>query len=240
MTVAYWLVRLYPVAFRERWGADLAEEARRSGPRSWPNLLVNAADVWLHPTVWPARSPVQRQSRATAMAVMVTCVGWFVAHLTVEDTRGFPRALDVCAALVVVGLLLVAPRPAPSALATIGGRLLHRLAGPAALGVVVVAVVHGTDGPFTSPIRLALLICWWGSWTWAVVQVARTVADLDPDQAVHPPTFRLGIRVLAAAAAATGVTQSAAAVAASAPASATIGLCLLAAPLFLRPPETAS
>lgn len=240
MTVAQWLVRLYPRPFRERWGADLTAEARLSGPRSWPNLLIGAADLWLHPTVWPARSPVQRQSRATAMAMTVTCVGWFAAHLTVEDSRGFPWALDICAVSVVAGLLLAAPRPAPSALAAIGRRLLRRLAGPALLGVAVVAVVHSTDGQFTSPIRLVLLVCWWGSWGSAVIQVARTVADLEPDPAGQPPSFRVGIRVLAAAAAATGATQSAAAVSSSAPASAALGLCLLAAAPLLRPPETAT
>ncbi len=34
MTVAQRLVRLYPRAFRDRWGTDLAAEVRTSGPRS--------------------------------------------------------------------------------------------------------------------------------------------------------------------------------------------------------------
>ncbi|WP_328617172.1 hypothetical protein OHS18_13055 [Amycolatopsis sp. NBC_00355] len=59
---------------------------------------------------------------------------------------------------------------------TIGRRLLLRLAGPAALGITVVAVVHGT---FTLPIRLTLLLCWWGSWGLAVIQVAATLALLE-------------------------------------------------------------
>lgn len=184
MTVAQGLVRLYPRAFRDRWGADLAVEVRTSGPRSWPNLLAGVADMWLHPAAWPARSAAQRQARVVAVAVIVTGIGWFAAHLMVEGTRGLPRMLDVCAVAVVAGLLLAVPRPAPATLKAIGRRLLRRLAGPAVLGVAVVAVVHGTGGSFVPPIRLAVLACWWGSWGWAVIQVARTIAGVGSDPAV--------------------------------------------------------
>jgi hypothetical protein len=241
MTVAQWLVRLYPRAFRDRWGADLAAEVRASGPRSWPNLLAGAADVWLHPAVWPARSVAQRQTRVAAMAVIVTGIGWFAAHLTVEDTPDLPRVLDLCAVAVLAGLVLVAPWPAPATLMAIGRRLLRRLAGPAVLGFAVIVVVHGTDGSFAPPVRLALLGCWWGSWGLAVIQTGRTIAGLGADPALPalPRRFRLGIRVLAVAAAATGATQLVAALPGPAPASAVLGLCLLAAPRFLRSPETA-
>ncbi|MDT7804726.1 MAG: hypothetical protein QOI78_8159 [Actinomycetota bacterium] len=238
MTVAQGLVRLYPRAFRDRWGADLAADVGASGARSWPNLLVSAADVWLHPAVWPARSASQRQARVAAMAVIVTGLGWFAVHLTVEDARGLPQALDACAVAVVAGLVLVAPRPAPATLTVLGRRLLRGLAGPAVLGVLVVAVVHGSDGSFAPPIRLTLLLCWWGAWGLAVIQVARVVAGIGPSASVPPRRFRLGVRVLATSAAAIGATQLVAAVSTSAPASAALGLCLLAAPVVLRPPET--
>ncbi|MFG1643263.1 hypothetical protein ACGFMK_23465 [Amycolatopsis sp. NPDC049252] len=240
MTVAQGLVRLYPRAFRDRWGADLAAEVRTSGPRSWPNLLAGVADMWLHPAAWPARSAAQRQARLVAMAVIVTGIGWFAAHLMIEGTRGLPRMLDVCAVAVVAGLLLAVPRPAPATLTALGRRLLRRLAGPAVLGVAVVAVVHGTGGAFAPPIRLTVLACWWGSWGWAVIQVARTIAGAGADPAVPPRRFRFGVRVLAAAAAATGATQLVAAVTDPAPVPAAFGLCLLAAPLVLRPPATAA
>ncbi|WP_326948586.1 hypothetical protein OG439_07275 [Amycolatopsis sp. NBC_01307] len=240
MTVAQGLVRLYPRAFRDRWGTDLAVEVRTSGPRSWPNLLAGVADMWLHPAAWPARSAAQRQARVVAMAVIVTGIGWFAAHLMVEGTRGLPRMLDVSAVAVVAGLLLAVPRPAPATLTAIGRRLLRRLAGPAVLGVAVVAVVHETGGSFVPPIRLAVLACWWGSWGWAVIQIARTIAGVGSDPAVPPRRFRFGVRVLAAAAAATGATQLVAAVTDPAPGPAALGLCLLAAPLFLRPPATAA
>lgn len=240
MTVAQGLVRLYPRAFRDRWGADLVAEVRTSGPRSWPNLLAGVADAWLHPAAWPAHSAAQRQARVTAMAVIVTGIGWFAAHLMVEDLPGLPRVLDICAVAVVTGLLLVAPRPAPAALITIGRRLLRALAGPAALSIAVLAVVHGTDGHFTPPIRLTVLLCWWGSWGLAVIAVGRTIAGLSPEPAVPARRFRFGVRTLAAAAAGTGATQLAAAISSPAPVPAALGLCLLAAPLVLRTPETAA
>ncbi|MET8849811.1 hypothetical protein [Amycolatopsis sp. NPDC004625] len=225
-----WLVRLYPRAFRERWGADLAEEIRAQ-PRSWPNVLVNAVGMWLHPAAWPARSAAQRRARVAAMAVMVTGIGWFVAHLAVEDT--LPGVLDGCAVAVVAGLLLVAPRPALAA----GRRLALRLVAPAAVCIAVVAVVHGTDGSFAPPLRLALLWSWWGSWALAVIQAGRTVAELRVTP--NPRAFRLGIRLLAASAATIGAAQLAAAATGPAPATACFGLCLLAAPVFLRPPDPA-
>ncbi|WP_328617171.1 hypothetical protein OHS18_13050 [Amycolatopsis sp. NBC_00355] len=44
------------------------------------------------------------------MAVIVMGIGWFAAHLMIEDTRSLPRILDVCAVAVITGLLLAAPR----------------------------------------------------------------------------------------------------------------------------------
>ncbi|WIX98495.1 hypothetical protein QRX60_31070 [Amycolatopsis mongoliensis] len=101
-----------------------------------------------------------------------------------------------------------------------------------------VGTAHDRGGSVTPPVRLTLLACWWGAWGPAVIQVARTIAGVGSDPAVRPWRFRLGVRVLAAAAAATGATQLAAAVTGPAPVSGALGLCLLTAPLFLRPPAT--
>ncbi|EOD64007.1 hypothetical protein [Amycolatopsis vancoresmycina] len=232
MTAEPWPVRLYPRAFRERWGADLAAELR-ANPRRWPNVLMSAVGMWLHPAAWPATSPAQRQARIAAMAVMVTGIGWFVTNLAIEDTRTLSGVLNSCAFTVVAGLLFIGPRPAPSA----GRRLMLRLTAPAALGSTVVAVVHEVGGPFPAPIRLLLLLTWWGTWALAVIQVGRTVAELAVTP--HPRAFRLGIRLLATSAAAIGATQLVAAATGAAPVTACFGLLLLAAPFFLRPPERA-
>ncbi|WP_328617093.1 hypothetical protein OHS18_12590 [Amycolatopsis sp. NBC_00355] len=138
-------------------------EVRTSGPRSWPNLLAGVADMWLHPAAWPARSAAQRQARVVAMAVIVTGIGWLAAHLMIEDTRGLPRMLDVCAVAVVAGLLLARAAPGP------GHADDHRAATPAP------ARRTGRAGrrrrrrrrrprhrrSFIPPIRLTLLACWW-------------------------------------------------------------------------------
>ncbi|VVJ24900.1 Uncharacterised protein [Amycolatopsis camponoti] len=73
-----------------------------------------------------------------------------------------------------------------------------------------------------------------------MIQVARAVAGIGFVPAVSPRRFRLGVRVLATAAAAIGATQLVAAVVNAAPASAALGLCLLTTPLVLRTPETAA
>lgn len=53
MSAADRLVRLYPAAFRDRWGEAMVEEVRAAGWRGWSDALRGAADLWLHPVLWP-------------------------------------------------------------------------------------------------------------------------------------------------------------------------------------------
>jgi hypothetical protein len=78
------LVRLYPDPFRERWGSAMEIEVRTTGWRSWPKLAVSIADMWLHPTVWPADSRAQRQLRAVTMAITSAAACWFLTHAVTE------------------------------------------------------------------------------------------------------------------------------------------------------------
>ncbi|WP_214416105.1 hypothetical protein [Sphaerisporangium fuscum] len=213
MTLSRALVRLYPEAFRDRWGAALECEAREAGWKSWPNLALGIADMWLHPAVWPARSRAQRHGRAAVMAITVTAACWLLTHAAAEldgpsgIARG--RAVNACVATMLLGLALVAPRPRLTAEAVIalGRRAARLLAVPMCLGALVVAAAHvGGLASAGSPLRAALLICWWLALPLAAFQTCRVVAGLGADVAVPPPPRRLraGVRTLAAAGATAG------------------------------------
>lgn len=88
--VARSLVRLYPDAFRERWGALVEEEAHGAGWKSWPDLIAGIAHMWLHPAVWPADSPAQRQRRVATMGITVALAACFLSHLVAEQGGPLP------------------------------------------------------------------------------------------------------------------------------------------------------
>jgi hypothetical protein len=231
------LIRLYPSAFRDRWGPELRATADAAGWRSWTDLAVNVADTWLHPAIWPARSPGQRHARTAAMALMITVTGWFVAHLTTEQgAHTYALILHGCAVALLLGLALVAPlpRPAPRAVVTVLARAVRGLAVPVPLGTAVVLVVHDSGlGAMPAPLRPILLACWWGAWLLAIVQGCRVLARLGPRQVVPPSPARVraGIRVLTAVTAVAGSTTVVFAVTAGhfAPIPALLGAVLLLA-----------
>ena len=199
------LLRLYPAAFRERWGEDLRAEAESAGLRSWPNLVAGAADMWLHPAMWPTAWPAQRNSRAAAMAVLITVACWLVAHLTTEPgSPGYAIALNGCGVLLAIGLVLLAPLPRIRALGALLVRSTRMLAAPVLLAAVVVLVANSPLDPVGQPVlRLLVLLGWWGSWVLGVVAGCRIIAGLGPDL-VAPPALsrtRLGVAVLTGASA---------------------------------------
>ena len=201
MTVTGVLLRLYPGAFRKRWGEDLRAEADGTGWRSWPNLVIGALDMWLHPAIWPAGWPAQRASRSAAMAMLATVAAWLVAHLTTEPgPPGYALTLNGSATLVVLGLALLAPLPRPRALGPLLGRSLRRLAFPILLAASVVIVTNSTAPP-TEWLRVLVLAAWWGSWALGLIAGCRIVAGLGPDLVIPPGArrTRLGIAVLTGA-----------------------------------------
>lgn len=204
------LVRLYPEAFRRRWGPALEHEIRVGGWRTWPNLVAGIADMWMHPVVWPAESGAQRCRRAATMAVAVSAVCWFVTHAVVElhapPSAGISRSWPMSAygVLTLLGLVLVAPRPRLSRNAVIA--MLRcaaaRFALPIALGAGVVVCVR-TGAYVAAPmlLRSALLACWWTALALAALQSCRIVAALGHAVVVapRPGRLRLGLWLLAAA-----------------------------------------
>lgn len=208
MNVGAGIVRLYPAPLRERWGAALEQAANNAGWRSWPNLMLGVADMWLHPTVWPAESPLQRRRRAAATAFAFALGGWLLGYLVVEQgPRPTPvviTLMNLCDGLTLLGLLFVAPIPrrTMAAIRTVIDRSGRRLALPALLGIGALVAAHGVVGS-TSPaaLRVAVVLCWWSALALGAVRVCRVVADLGADVVVAPSIGRLrvGIGMLVAA-----------------------------------------
>jgi hypothetical protein len=206
------IVRLYPVAFRQRWGDELEAELRAVGWRAWPGLVVGILDMWLRPALWPAESREVRRTRVAAMAIAVTVAGWLVAHLTTEQgSAGYARVLDGCALGVVLGLGLAAPRPRLSrqAFSAVLRHAVHRLAAPAILGAVVLIAVHSGLADLASlPVRVVVLTGWWTTWALGVVQSCRILVHLEPELFLPPRPVRSqwAVGVLAAATAVAAAT----------------------------------
>jgi hypothetical protein len=214
------LIALYPRSFRERWDADLQHDLRQAADRRTGQvtvlvgMLVGIADIWLHPTIWPARRPAERQARAATMAISITLLCWLVGHLATEVGGPVPTqaagvlGLQICATAASLGLMLVCPLPrlSPAAMTTLVRIVIRRLGAPFLLAVLVVAVANSGRLP-SEPMRLALLSCWWAALGLGTLQFVRVIAALGPEVAIPPRPRRLqfGTTVLAAAGAMAGV-----------------------------------
>jgi hypothetical protein len=242
MRPARLLAALYPAPVRGRWGPGVEDEIRAAGRRSWPDALLRAADLWLPPAVRPARSPAERRLRASAMAVTVTALCWFVTHVATEtddalNATGRSAALTASTLAMAAGLALIVPLPRPAARAAFARHAAVR-GGPAAvLAAVVVAAVRTGGVPGWA--RAAVLACWWTALAVGAAQCCRLVTVLGPDAVVapRPARLRLGVLVLLAATAAdAGAVLAHVAGAGPDPTAALAGAALaLLAPLLLGP-----
>ncbi|SEM62665.1 hypothetical protein [Streptacidiphilus jiangxiensis] len=243
MSVADRLVRLYPAAFRDRWGESMVEEVRAAGWRGWSDALRGAADLWLHPVLWPVdltpvdRAPVdagpaeagsresgstevrsagardRRLGRAATLGLAVALFTALLGHAVGEqgtrlaDAPGGPWPARACAALLLLGLALAAPRPKLSAgaLRVLAGRAVRRLGVPVLLGAGVVALARVDTGPAGLWEHLAVG-CWWLSLAAAAVQACRAVSDVGGAVLVPPSaaSLRLGLWSLTAGSLLTG------------------------------------
>ncbi|MCC9309534.1 hypothetical protein LN042_21050 [Kitasatospora sp. RB6PN24] len=215
MTTHRGLVRLYPAAFRDRWGPGLEDDARAAGWKGWPSLLAGIADMWLHPAIWPADSRAQRRERVATLGVTATMVAVLLARAA--TARGVPLVavpggalvLWPCTALLLLGLGLVAPLPRLSrpAVTAVLGRAVRRLAGPVVVGAAMVAAAHRYAAVLAGGFRHQLMLTgYWGLLVVGAVQACRVVAGLGVKVVVAPRVWRLrlGIASLTAASALTG------------------------------------
>jgi hypothetical protein len=209
MSLSRCLVRLYPGSLRDRWGSGLEAEAQACGWKSLLNLVVSILDMWLHPVVWPAKSSAQRRRRAAAMAVAIALSGWLLGYMIVQVGTLIPASLEhswsleTSDILVLLGLVLVAPRPrfTPGALAALLRQVARRLALPLALGAGVLVAVHLGSMRMSAGFKHVELVCWWIALALGAIQVCQVVASLGTDVIVppRPRRLRLGIGVLGAA-----------------------------------------
>jgi hypothetical protein len=210
VTIHRSLVRLYPAAFRDRWGPALEDDARAAGWKGWPGLLAGIADMWLHPAIWPADSRAQRLGRVAVLGITATALGGLLARAAAARgsllgaVPGVAWAQWPCLGLFVLGLGLVAPLPrlSWSAAAALLGRAVRRLAVPVLLGVAMVTVARRDTAAVASGFghRLAL-VGYWGLLVVGAVQACRVVAGLGSSvlAAPRPWRLRLGIGSLLAA-----------------------------------------
>jgi hypothetical protein len=199
------LIRLYPLTFRQRWGADLEIELQHAGRTAWLNLLLNIAATWLRPATWPATTSDQRRRRMVTMAVALTAACWFLTHAATElDTVAHTWIVNACAALTASGLALLAPHPRLTfdSIARLLAHAIRRLAVPAALGAIVLAAVHtGAYDATPIPLRPVFFTCWWTALAVGAFQSCRIVAHLTTIAVAAPsaPRLRLGLWTLTAA-----------------------------------------
>ncbi len=85
------LVRLYPPAIRQRWGADIEREVDAAGSRAWPDTVIGAVTRWLRPSDWPETTAGQTSRVVTtAIGVIATALA-----LLLRATGSAPLAIDI-------------------------------------------------------------------------------------------------------------------------------------------------
>jgi len=181
------LVRLYPSSFRQRWGSCLEAESRLAGWRSVPSLVAGALDIWLHPMVWPARTPAERRGRALVLAVAAAGVTSLLTHVLIEFddpvAQGLRHAgsLQFSAGLLGLGFALVLPGPRidRAVIRAVLRSCTPFLIPALAIGVpVVVAANGGMTDVGQSALRPVLLGLWWATLGLAAVAGCRAFAAL--------------------------------------------------------------
>jgi hypothetical protein len=191
--VGRFLVRLYPRAFRDRWGEELIAEVGNDGWRLVPAVV----GMWLHPAVWPAASMVERRRRVAALAVIVSAAGCLTAHAVLELTGAVSRAmahswlLTACELTTILGFLLALPIPRRVGLVRLVAMAGRRLVVPTALGATVV-VVANSERIAGQGLRVFVVGLWWFALGLAAMQAIRTVSDVSLELVEIPSTRRLG------------------------------------------------
>lgn len=185
---------LYPPAVRERWGAEISRQVSESGIRSWPDALLGAARLWLHPGDWPETSDGQtRQVLAVALFAVTAITALLVRAVGQPVLSGSLRhpATSLWLAPILLGTALAAPAPqlrwrALRGLATVAARTL---AGPAiAVAVVIVTAHAGVLHHPAGHARIGLVAGYWAVLSYTALRLCTLIARYA--RTAHPPTTR--------------------------------------------------
>jgi hypothetical protein len=201
MSIPALLVRLYPPAIRQRWGADIARELCVAGSRSWFDTVVGAGRLWLRPGDWPETADGQTRRVLLIALVTITTVLALVLRAagSVPLTTGVGHvATSAWLALVLLGLALSMPLPPLGGLAL--GRLVaaaaRTLAAPAlALAALFVLAHSGLVGHPHGGMRVLLLGYYWSTLGFAGYRLCLLVARVSRI-AIMPGTRRLRLALV--------------------------------------------
>ena len=197
MNVPVVLAGLYPPAIRRRWGADIAEEVRSAGPRTWFDTARGAVKLWLHPSDWPETAPGQT-SRVllTALAAVLT-----TSVLLVRAFGPVPESGPIGAFWLVpisAGALLAVPRPVLSRDALrrmFGASRTVLLRSAPAFGVLFLLAHSGFAGQASGAGHVLLVAYYWATLGFAGFQLCVLVNRLGP-VVVAPGLRRLRLALL--------------------------------------------
>lgn len=194
MRVAALMAALYPPAVRDRWGSEISRQVCESGIRSWPDALLGAARLWLHPGDWPETSDGQTRKVLTvtlfvvaaATALLVRAVGQPVLTGSLRHP-----ATSLWLAPVLLGAAIAVPATPLRwrtllRLATVAARTL---AGPAiAIAIMIVTAHAGVLHHPAGYARIGLLAGYWAVLSFTAQRLCVLAARYA--RTAHLPTTR--------------------------------------------------
>lgn len=203
MRAATLLTGLYPPGVRERWGTELSLAVSESGIRSWPDTVVGAVRLWLHPDQWPETSAGQTRRVVTVTVFAIgAATGLFLrtvppsARLTADI--GHP-ATSLWVAPLLLGIVLAVPLP------PLRGDVLRRLCTVAArtlaapflavLAMFLMAWSRVGNGLGTGLVGTALVTYYWLTLGFVALRLCTLVARVTRTT-VLPSVPRLSAALL--------------------------------------------
>lgn len=188
------MAALYPPAVRERWGAEISRQVSESGIGSWPDALLGAARLWLHPGDWPETSDGQTRQVLTVTLFAVTAATALLVRAVGQPVlTGSLRhpATSLWLAPILLGAALAAPAPplrwrALRRLATVAARTL---AGPAIAVAAMIVMAHADvlHHP-AGHARIGLLAGYWAVLSFTAQRLCTLTARYA--RTAHLPTTR--------------------------------------------------
>ncbi|MER7185102.1 hypothetical protein ABT404_37525 [Streptomyces hyaluromycini] len=202
MNAATLLTRLYPPAVRERWGDDISHEVSATGIRSWPDTLVGAARLWLHPGDWPETDAGQTRRVLTVALFALTATTALLLRSAEPSTTLTADirhpATSLWLAPLLLGIALATPLPPlrGEALRHLTVAAIRTLAAPTAAGVALCLIAwSGMADHLTGFGDAAAVLYYWLTLGFVALRLCTLVA-LAAQTAHLPSTHRLSAALL--------------------------------------------